>query len=731
MKRALYIYFVLTVVIVGFGGKAVWAESLTYYPVDFSTCHNSEFMLHTSYGCPVGNVVFGGVPFYIPETGQNYWNSRNTPGGNGSGLRSIEFPVNVESVSVVHTLVNTSWGASGGPFTWIEFFGSDGAYYRKDLYGGVDIRDWSHNSWCNTINGTTTINVWNNGGSGSSLQRLDKQAIHLPSEFQGQTLETIRFSDNGNGEYHHRAFLAGVTVGQDHSPKPDIDVSPLFHEFWNVWVGTSSSPTNVTISNVGEANLIISKINVTSSVFSFDAVDLPITVAAGSSVKISVSFSPSDTVMYFDLLTICSNDPDESQVTIGLMGHGVRPLVLFREKKSFNYGWDHCAFHSGLKDVVWEAHPGYTDGSYYDPYEKVTVLVPYDPGVQNVYNQHTLGSFEWCSANHDESPVIDTDRVAIDPEIAKGMLSYFVNYENADYFDIDKWWYPGGHKGTERTFSCVGFIEAAAESVSGFNQEQGFIPNELETFTVEIGGFPLEVSVLTPGLLKYCLLNSSIVWSVRNVLAGSFDPVDFILTDSLGQRLGHLSGVGTFEEIPNAYYSGDGDREDFVIPNPATGPYHLELYGVGEDYRCFVEMRNGTGDYSWSRTGYLHAGKKVTQILFPEWKVFPALPRSKASKAGRTIPVKFSIREAGNINSATPFVYSENLKIRIYNTLEPSTVLQTATHGNNATDYRIDTEEETYITNFKTGESPAKYQVEIWKPGLPFPFAYFTFETMR
>jgi hypothetical protein len=182
-----------------------------FLPVDFSALHNC--VLHDlAPGAPTGVVQLGGVPFHIPTSGNNIWDGWSA-GGPGTDKRTVEIALRVTGAREVHTLINTDWGTEGGPFAWLEFFGSKGAYHRKDLYTGVDIRDHSaNNAWASGINGTTTVNVWDNGASGSNYVVLDKQRIALPEEFSAQELETIRLTDAGHGEYHQRIMLVGVTV---------------------------------------------------------------------------------------------------------------------------------------------------------------------------------------------------------------------------------------------------------------------------------------------------------------------------------------------------------------------------------------------------------------------------------------------------------------------------------------------------------------------------------------
>jgi hypothetical protein len=179
----------------------------TYVAVDLTGIANGRLGHGGAQDLPAGRVVLGGISFYIPENVDNLWTSNQ-----GSGTISVDIPVGVYSATDVHTLINTSWGQVG-PYTKLEFYGSNGTYFAKDLYGNSDIRDWLQSYWTNYINGTTTIEVWS--GVAPDFQnracRIDKQHIVLPEEFKTETLTYIRISDWGASEFH-RAFLMGVTV---------------------------------------------------------------------------------------------------------------------------------------------------------------------------------------------------------------------------------------------------------------------------------------------------------------------------------------------------------------------------------------------------------------------------------------------------------------------------------------------------------------------------------------
>ena len=113
------------------------------------------------------------------------------------------------------------------------------------------------------------------------------------------------------------------------------------------------------------------------------------------------------------------------------------------------------------------------------------------------------------------------------------------------------------------------------------------------------------------------------------------------------------------------------------------------------------------------------------------WAVLELLPSSEDNKAGRTMPVKFSLRIVEAVDPDQPFVYNEQLEVRIYQTSKPGTILQSSFFGDSSKYYRVTIESEKYITNFKTTKKPAEYTVEIWRPSNNFLIGSFTFETVK
>jgi len=95
-------------------------------------------------------------------------------------------------------------------------------------------------------------------------------------------------------------------------------------------------------------------------------------------------------------------------------------------------------------------------------------------------------------------------------------------------------------------------------------------------------------------------------------------------------------------------------------------------------------------------------GNETVDFSIRNWACVELLPASESNKAGRTMPVKFSLRVVEDVDPAQPFVRNEELTIRIYEHNHPERILQTSTYGDSARDYRINSDDEHYITNFRT-----------------------------
>ncbi|USN98267.1 MAG: FG-GAP repeat protein [Phycisphaeraceae bacterium] len=257
-------------------------------------------------------------------------------------------------------------------------------------------------------------------------------------------------------------------------------------------------------------------------------------------------------------------------------------------------GWDHVGLAAGVR--VWESHPGYPDGDWWDPELEVYVSIVRTGGVQSV---HTPGSFEHDSRSMTSSAAYSTyelpEQLAADMAVfaASEVGSPFL-YLCADTLDVSCWrsrLSPEQQKGISGgEYTCVGLVERSAE-VAGHNNGQGFIPDQYEW--VRVAGenvFP----ALSPQLLY---------WFTHGLFprAGSTEPptqgiiagdAGWILTDPLGRRLGRTASGAELNEIPGAMVSLGGSFSQFLIPSAETGDFVLQIEGTGGPVASVV----GNGD---------------------------------------------------------------------------------------------------------------------------------------
>lgn len=159
--------------------------------------------------------------------------------------------------------------------------------------------------------------------------------------------------------------------------------------------------------------------------------------------------------------------------------------------------------------------------------------------------------------------------------------------------------------------------------------------------------------------------------------------------------------------------------------NTTTGYWEYDFDTTQLDDGYYAIMANAVdlyGNEGWS---------EIVPFSIRNWAVLEMLPATENNKAGRTMPCKFSLRIVEEVDPAQPFVYNQELEIRIYDTADPDTILQRSLYGDSSKDYRIDSIGEKYITNFKTAKKPAEYIVEIWRPSNNFLVGDFSFETVK
>ena len=121
----------------------------------------------------------------------------------------------------------------------------------------------------------------------------------------------VAFSSIGTG--------GGTQTGQ-------LTTSPTNLGFGNVLVGSKSSAQTITLKNSGTSSLSISQVSVTGSGFAASGITTPLTLAAGQSVSLSVTFAPASTGSVTGSVSV-TNGASASPTSISLTGTGVQPQL--------------------------------------------------------------------------------------------------------------------------------------------------------------------------------------------------------------------------------------------------------------------------------------------------------------------------------------------------------------------------------------------------------------------
>ena len=160
---------------------------------------------------------------------------------------------------------------------------------------------------------TTALTVANGQDNGTVFS-----GSAAPTGIDNNPQVQVRFRSTGGttGDYCYGQSVAVNGTGGAPTD-PDIDV-PASLNFGNLTPGGNTS-LNATISNNGSAALVIGSVSNPASPFSITNNNCS-TVAASGSCQLTVAFAPSVDGSFSSSITINSNDPDESSVSIALNG---------------------------------------------------------------------------------------------------------------------------------------------------------------------------------------------------------------------------------------------------------------------------------------------------------------------------------------------------------------------------------------------------------------------------
>jgi len=198
--------------------------------------------------------------------------------------------------------------------------------YEHD-FGGVRVGQSA--TWDLTIHNTGTADLEITGVMCTPLVFSTDFRSRLTIPPGGSTLLTVTFTPDAATTYNGSMSISSddpdegvvIVVLNGEGTEPDIQLSDSEHDFGEVILGESASWYS-TISNVGTADLVISNLVCSPSVFTAD-ISSRVTIPPGESVLLTITFTPLDVTTYNGELLVYSDDPDEEVVSMTLAGQGV------------------------------------------------------------------------------------------------------------------------------------------------------------------------------------------------------------------------------------------------------------------------------------------------------------------------------------------------------------------------------------------------------------------------
>ncbi len=145
------------------------------------------------------------------------------------------------------------------------------------------------------------------------------ETLDIPSD--DPDTASITVSLNGTGT---AALVPNIMVTDSDAPTGDLQIF-----FWEVELGASSAPQDVTIANTGTTTLNLGQITLGNPASPFEVLsnDCTVQLPQGGSCTMQVQFTPAALGGAADTLSIPSDDPDTALVTVSLSGTGITATV--------------------------------------------------------------------------------------------------------------------------------------------------------------------------------------------------------------------------------------------------------------------------------------------------------------------------------------------------------------------------------------------------------------------
>ena len=140
-------------------------------------------------------------------------------------------------------------------------------------------------------------------------------------------------------------------------PEPDISVSPTSHDFGNVTIGSTSAAKTFTVTNTGDADLVIDTITITdinASEFSIQNDNCSEqTIIPSDNCTVDVVFSPTSAGAKSANLSIPSDDPDTPTLDIPLSGTGIEAKGSISGQVTLQSRVNHSGVEVSIDGGLW------------------------------------------------------------------------------------------------------------------------------------------------------------------------------------------------------------------------------------------------------------------------------------------------------------------------------------------------------------------------------------------
>ncbi len=310
---------------------------------------------------------------------------------------------------------------------------------------------------------------------------------------------SINFSIQGR-DGSRKVSVSGTGLAQipaSPGPVPEISLSTTSLNLGGVLVGSTSSQS-VLLTNSGTADLSISQISAKGTGFAATGLALPVTVPAGQSVSLAVSFSPLTAGSATGSVTVLSNAANTPSAKFALTGAGTaQTLHLSASASNLNFGNILVGTTSSSSPVTYTntgntsvsisqvkvTGSGFTAGgipvpSSLAPGQMATLMVSFDPSVTGA----ATGSVSVVSNATNSPASIDLAGSGVQPQLS--LQPGNVAFGNVPVGSTNTQTMTISNPGTATLNISQSSLSGAGFSITGLTLPLNIAPGTMSSFTL-------------------------------------------------------------------------------------------------------------------------------------------------------------------------------------------------------------------------------------------------------